>query len=53
MVFNPDAAHNILPRIISSSYTSQLSEMVDKEITKSLLEMEEASRLTEIDEEDL
>ncbi|XP_017243940.1 uncharacterized protein LOC108215858 [Daucus carota subsp. sativus] len=52
MVFDPDAAHNILPKIISSSYTSQLSEMVDKEITKSLLEMEEASHLTE-DEEDL
>ncbi|KAK1386884.1 putative P-loop containing nucleoside triphosphate hydrolases superfamily protein [Heracleum sosnowskyi] len=52
MVFDPDAGHNILPKMISSSFTSQLSEIVDKEITKSLLEVEEASCLNAIDVEE-
>ncbi|KAL8133734.1 hypothetical protein AgCh_008972 [Apium graveolens] len=51
MVFDPDAGHNILPKMISSSFASQLSEIVNKEITKSLLEVEEASRLNVIDDE--
>lgn len=52
MVFDPDAGHNILPKMISSSFASQLAEFVDKEITKSLLEVEEASFLNVIDDEE-
>ncbi|XP_074361810.1 uncharacterized protein LOC141701993 [Apium graveolens] len=51
MVFDPDAGHNILPKMISSSFASQLSEIVNKEITKSLLKVEEASCLNVIDDE--
>lgn len=52
MVFDPDAGHNILPKMISNSFASQLSEIVDKEITKSLLEVEKASCLNAIDDEE-
>lgn len=40
LLFDIDAGHQILPVIMPWSFPSQLSEVVDKEITKSLLEME-------------
>lgn len=52
MVFDTDAGHNMIPKMISCDYPSQLSEIVDKAITKSILEVEEASHLNGIDEEE-
>ena len=52
MIFDTDAGHNILPKMISCDYPSQLSEIVDKAITKSIWEVEEASHLNRIDEEE-
>ncbi|KAA0045241.1 putative P-loop containing nucleoside triphosphate hydrolases superfamily protein [Cucumis melo var. makuwa] len=40
LLFDIDAGHQILPVIMPWSFPSQLSELVDKEITKSLIEME-------------
>ncbi|KAL7246280.1 hypothetical protein ACSBR2_001409 [Camellia fascicularis] len=48
LLFDLDAGHRILPKIIPWSYPSQLSEIVEKEITKSLLMMEESSNLMEV-----
>ncbi|CAL5384961.1 unnamed protein product [Camellia sinensis] len=48
LLFDLDAGHRILPKIIPWSYPSQLSEFVEKEITKSLLMMEESSKLMEV-----
>ncbi|KAK1384333.1 AAA domain-containing protein [Heracleum sosnowskyi] len=53
MVFDTDAGHNILPKTISCDYPSQLSEIVHNAITKSILEVEEASHLNGTDEEEL
>lgn len=52
VVYDPDAGHRILPKIICCGFPSQLSEIVEKEITKTLQEMEETSSLTEIVEEE-
>ncbi|XP_017252670.1 uncharacterized protein LOC108223102 isoform X1 [Daucus carota subsp. sativus] len=52
MVFDTDAGHNVLPKMISCDYPSQLSEIVDKVITKSVLEVKEATHLNLIDEEE-
>lgn len=52
MVFDMDAGHIILPKIISCDYPSQLSEIVDKAITKSILEVKEACHFNGIDEEE-
>ncbi|KAK3006872.1 hypothetical protein RJ639_016717 [Escallonia herrerae] len=49
--FDLDAGHCILPNIFPSGYPSQLSEIVEKEITKALL-MEESSRLLKMVEEE-
>ncbi|KAK2979085.1 LOW QUALITY PROTEIN: hypothetical protein RJ640_026035, partial [Escallonia rubra] len=49
--FDLDAGHCILPKIFPSGYPSQLSEIVEKEITKALL-MEESSRLRKMVEEE-
>lgn len=47
-LFDLDAGHHILPKIIPWGFPSQLSELVDKEIMKSLSLMEENSTLREI-----
>ncbi|KAA8546400.1 hypothetical protein F0562_002861 [Nyssa sinensis] len=52
LLFDLDAGHRILPKIIPWGCHSQLSELVEKEITKSLLMMEENSILMEIVEEE-
>ncbi|KAK3036787.1 hypothetical protein RJ639_030817 [Escallonia herrerae] len=49
--FDLDAGHCILPKIFPCGYPSQLSEIVEKEITKALL-MEEGSRLRKMVEEE-
>ncbi|GFY85345.1 P-loop containing nucleoside triphosphate hydrolases superfamily protein [Actinidia rufa] len=51
LLFDLDAGHRILPKIIPWSYPSQLSEIVEEEITKSMLMMEEFSKLMKIVEE--
>uniref|UniRef100_A0A5B7B8E5 AAA+ ATPase domain-containing protein n=1 Tax=Davidia involucrata TaxID=16924 RepID=A0A5B7B8E5_DAVIN len=52
LLFDLDAGHRILPKIIPWGYHSQLSETVEKEITRSLLMMEESSSLMEVVEEE-
>ncbi|XP_057490564.1 uncharacterized protein LOC130776382 [Actinidia eriantha] len=51
LLFDLDAGHRILPKIIPWSYPSQLSEIVEEEITKSMLMTEEFSKLMKIVEE--
>ncbi|KAA8538484.1 hypothetical protein F0562_028145 [Nyssa sinensis] len=48
LLFDLDAGHRILPKIIPWGYHCQLTELVEKEITKSLLMMEENSSLMEV-----
>ncbi|KAF7141866.1 hypothetical protein RHSIM_Rhsim06G0104600 [Rhododendron simsii] len=48
LLFDLDAGHRILPKIIPWCYPSQLSEIVEKEIANSLLMMEESSKLVEV-----
>ncbi|XP_022140030.1 uncharacterized protein LOC111010770 isoform X2 [Momordica charantia] len=50
LLFDLDAGHQILPVIMPWSFPSQLSELVDKEITKMLLRMETTSSLLEASE---
>ncbi|XP_059631837.1 uncharacterized protein LOC132274545 isoform X2 [Cornus florida] len=52
LLFDLDAGHQILPKVIPWGYPSQLSELVEQEITKSLLLMEERSSLMELVEEE-
>ncbi|XAR55573.1 hypothetical protein NMG60_11035684 [Bertholletia excelsa] len=47
LLFDIDAGHRILPKIIPWGYPSQLSEFVEKEINKSLIFMEESLKLAE------
>ncbi|XP_023523707.1 uncharacterized protein LOC111787864 isoform X1 [Cucurbita pepo subsp. pepo] len=47
LLFDLDAGHQILPVIMPWSFPSQLSVLLDKEITKSLLRMETTSCLLE------
>lgn len=53
MVFDIDAGHQLLPKIIPWEFPSQLSELIEKEITNSLSMMEENSTSMEIVEEEL
>ncbi|XP_052201020.1 uncharacterized protein LOC127807329 isoform X2 [Diospyros lotus] len=46
LLFDIDAGHRMLPKIVPWGYPSQLSEIVEKEISKSLM-MEESSKLME------
>lgn len=48
LLFDVEAGHQILPKIIPWGFPSQLSELIDKEITKSLSMMEENSSLMEV-----
>ncbi|CAI0431421.1 unnamed protein product [Linum tenue] len=41
LIFSPDAAHQLLPKMIPWDCPSQFSELIEKEITKSLLQSEE------------
>lgn len=43
-LFDLEAGHWILPKLISWDFPSQLSELVEEEITKSLMMMEEENR---------
>ncbi|XP_071716016.1 uncharacterized protein [Rutidosis leptorrhynchoides] len=53
LVFDTNAGHRVLPHIIPSGYTSKLSEMIENEIAKSTLLIEEdASFMDIIEEED-
>lgn len=49
-LFDPDAGHHMLPKKIPWGFPSQLSELVVKEIMKSLSLMEENSTLRELSE---
>ncbi|CAK9154618.1 unnamed protein product [Ilex paraguariensis] len=53
LLFDLDAGHQILPKIVPWSCPSRMSELLEEEITKSLFMMEESNSLTEIVEEDL
>ncbi|KAL2467727.1 P-loop containing nucleoside triphosphate hydrolase superfamily protein [Forsythia ovata] len=48
LLFDLDAGHQILPKIIPWGYPSRLSELVEEEIVKSLILMEENQSLVEI-----
>lgn len=50
LLFDLDASHRILPKVISWDLPSQLSELIQKEITEALLLMEGNSR--KVDNED-
>ncbi|XP_041009916.1 uncharacterized protein LOC121254019 [Juglans microcarpa x Juglans regia] len=52
LLFDVEAGHKMLPKIIPWEFPSQLSELIDKEITKSLSMMEENPSLMEVVEED-
>ena len=51
--FDIEAGHSVLPTIIAWDFPSQLSELVEKEIAKTLSMMEENSTLMEVMEEEL
>ncbi|XP_075650549.1 uncharacterized protein LOC142621123 isoform X2 [Castanea sativa] len=53
LVFDIDAGHQLLPKIIPWEFPSQLSELIEKEITNSLSMMEEISTSMEVVEEEL
>nr|XP_043626638.1 uncharacterized protein LOC122598097 [Erigeron canadensis] len=52
LVFDTDAGHHVLPQMIPSGYTSKLSEMIENEITKSVLLTEKDVSFMEIIEEE-
>ncbi|XVF36894.1 hypothetical protein REPUB_Repub19eG0098200 [Reevesia pubescens] len=53
LLFDIEAGHSVLPTIIPWDFPSQLSELVEKEIAKTLSMMEENSTLMEVMEEEL
>ncbi|KAK4572862.1 hypothetical protein RGQ29_031029 [Quercus rubra] len=53
LIFDIDAGHQLLPKIIPWEFPSQLSELIEKEITNSLSMMEENSTSMEVVEEEL
>ena len=52
LLFDIEAGHHILPKIIPWEFPSQLSELIEKEITDSLSKMEENSSSMEVVEEE-
>ncbi|CAK7346989.1 unnamed protein product [Dovyalis caffra] len=53
LMFDPEAVHRVLPMMMPWDFPSQLSELVEKEITTSLSMMEENSVSLEVIEEDI
>jgi hypothetical protein len=53
LLFDVETGHQILPKIIPWEFPSQLSELIEKEISKSLSMMDENSSLMEVVEEEL
>lgn len=51
-LFELEAGHQLLPKLISWSCPSQLSELIEEEVTKSLLMMERSNNLVEISVEE-
>lgn len=53
LLFDVEAGHRILPKIIPWEFPSQLSELIEKEISKSISMMDENSSLMGVVEEEL
>ncbi|KAE8077443.1 hypothetical protein FH972_016008 [Carpinus fangiana] len=53
LLFDVETGHRILPKIIPWEFPSQLSELIEKEISKSLSMMDENSSLMGVVEEEL
>ncbi|XWS25152.1 hypothetical protein CRYUN_Cryun27aG0046100 [Craigia yunnanensis] len=51
LLFDIEAGHSVLPTVVPWDFPSQLSELVEKEIAKTLSMMEENSTLMEVMEE--